>query len=69
MASYGVKEARIHQERRARVNLCSCGAEIDSSELLCHACYVEVHGHADEVCKVETEMAAAMQSGAGSGKR
>ena len=55
MASYGAKEARINRETRVRVNLCSCGEEIDSTELLCHACYMEVHGYGrDEVCQVET---------------
>ena len=55
MSGFGVKEARINRETRVRVNLCSCGEEIDSTELLCHACYMEVHGYGrDEVCQVET---------------
>jgi predicted amidophosphoribosyltransferase len=37
--SYGVKEARINQERKPRVNLCgSCGARVSETELLCAAC-------------------------------
>ena len=44
MAGFGAREARINQERKPRVNLCSCGEEIDSTELLCHTCYMEVHG-------------------------
>ena len=48
-------ETRISRERKPRVNLCSCGEEIDSTELLCHTCYMEVHGYGrDEVCQVET---------------
>ena len=55
MAGFGAREARINQERKPRINLCSCGEEIDSTELLCHACYMEVHGYGrDEVCQVET---------------
>ena len=55
MAGFGAREARINQERKPRVNLCSCGEEIDSTELLCHTCYMEVHGYGrDEVCQVET---------------
>lgn len=38
-------ETRISRERKPRVNLCSCGEEIDSTELLCHTCYMEVHGY------------------------
>ena len=45
MAGFGAREARINQERKPRVNLCSCGEEIDSTELLCHTCYMEVHGY------------------------
>ena len=45
-------ETRISRERKPRVNLCSCGEEIDSTELLCHTCYMEVHGYGrDEVCQ------------------
>jgi NMD protein affecting ribosome stability and mRNA decay len=44
MAGYGAKEARISRERSTRVNLCTCGKEIDNTSLLCHDCYGEVHG-------------------------
>ena len=58
MAGFGAREARINQERKPRINLCSCGEEIDSTELLCHTCYMEVHGcGGDEVCQVETTLA------------
>ena len=39
MSSYGAKEARINQERRARVNRCGeCGTEVGKTELLCEVC-------------------------------
>ena len=39
MSSYGVKEARINQERKPRVNLCGdCGVEVAETELLCDEC-------------------------------
>ena len=44
MASYGAKEARINRETRVRVNLCTCGKEIDFSALLCQDCYEEIRG-------------------------
>lgn len=55
-----VKESRIQRERKPRVNLCSCGKEVDSTELLCHACYMEIHGYdqnTNEGCEIETEVA------------
>ena len=42
--SFGAKEARIHENRKPRVNLCSCGEEIDATELLCRVCYFSIHG-------------------------
>ena len=44
MSGFGVKEARINRETRVRVNLCTCGKEIDFSALLCQDCYEEIHG-------------------------
>ena len=38
------KESRIARERKTRVNLCTCGKEIDFSALLCQDCYEEIHG-------------------------
>jgi hypothetical protein len=45
--SFGVqeeKESRIKADRRPRVNLCSCGEVIDSSEVLCIECKLMVQG-------------------------
>jgi len=37
MSGYGVREARINQERKPRVNLCGdCGRECDA--LFCDSC-------------------------------
>ena len=44
MSGYGAKEARINRETRVRVNLCTCGIEIDNSLLLCQDCHEEIHG-------------------------
>jgi hypothetical protein len=39
MAGYGSKEARINQERRARISQCGgCGTEVGETELLCEEC-------------------------------
>ena len=39
MSSYGVREARINQERKPRVSLCGdCGVEVSETELLCDEC-------------------------------
>ena len=39
MSSYGVREARINQERKPRVSLCGdCGVEVSETELLCEVC-------------------------------
>jgi predicted amidophosphoribosyltransferase len=40
--SFGAKEARIHENRKPRINLCgSCGAEVSETELLCKDCRKE----------------------------
>jgi hypothetical protein len=47
MPGYGAKEARINKERQPRVNLCTCGKEIDNGALLCQDCYEEIHGQSN----------------------
>jgi hypothetical protein len=39
MSGFGIREARISQERKPRVYHCGeCGVEISSTELLCDVC-------------------------------
>ena len=42
MSGYGMKEARI-KDNREQVNLCGdCGVEIEATRLLCDECRVEL---------------------------